>query len=668
MTSLHSLNLGILAHVDAGKTTLTERFLYTAGVIDAIGSVDRGTTQTDTLALERQRGITIKSAVASFTIGDVAVNLLDTPGHPDFIAEVERVLNVLDGVILVISAVEGVQAQTRVLLRTLQRLGLPTLLFVNKIDRGGARSADLLAAIRDKLTPAIVPMGTVAALGTRDARALPYSPDDPRFTAPLAALLAEHDDAILAALVDGVDGPALTSPATLRRALAAQTHRALVYPVFFGSAMTGAGVGDLFDSIPDLLPVAHGDLAAPVSGTVFKIERDATGAKVAYVRLFAGTLRPRDRLRVGRDQQAKVTAIRVVDRGAEVERAELVAGEIGKLVGLGAVQIGDAIGTPPAAHAQHYFAPPTLETVITPRHPRDHLALRAALDQLAEQDPLINLRQDDPRHELALSLYGEVQKEVIQDTLAAQYGIAADFRTTTMRYVERPRGSGEAVEVKFIAPNPFVATVGLRIESAAPGSGIAFRLEPGVLGKMPPAFFKAVEETVTQTLRQGLYGWQVIDCVVTMFRAGYAGKHSLGHQYFNKSMSSTGEDFRLLTPLVLMDALKRAGTTVCQPIQRFDLEIPTASLTPMLRVLARLGAVPRTTEAHGAAYLLGGDIPAGQVHALQLQVPHLTSGEGVLECVFDRYDPVRGAPPIRPRTDNNPLDWREYLLRLGKRV
>ncbi|HEY7832850.1 MAG TPA: GTP-binding protein, partial [Ktedonobacterales bacterium] len=157
---MHSLNLGILAHVDAGKTTLTERFLYTAGVIDAIGSVDCGTTQTDTLALERQRGITIKSAVASFTIGDVAVNLLDTPGHPDFIAEVERVLNVLDGVILVISAVEGVQAQTRVLLRTLQRLGLPTLLFVNKIDRGGARSDDLLAAIRDKLTPAIVPMGT----------------------------------------------------------------------------------------------------------------------------------------------------------------------------------------------------------------------------------------------------------------------------------------------------------------------------------------------------------------------------------------------------------------------------------------------------------------------------------------------------------------------------
>src|SRR5690606_8057029 len=158
---VRTLNLGILAHVDAGKTSLTERLLYNAGVIDAVGSVDAGSTQTDFLALERQRGITIKSAVVSFAIGDVAVNLIDTPGHPDFIAEVERVLNVLDGAVLVISAVEGVQAQTRVLMRTLQRLGIPTLIFVNKIDRAGAQDALTLEAIAEKLTPAIVSMGSV---------------------------------------------------------------------------------------------------------------------------------------------------------------------------------------------------------------------------------------------------------------------------------------------------------------------------------------------------------------------------------------------------------------------------------------------------------------------------------------------------------------------------
>src|SRR5205809_4160188 len=156
---MRTLNLGILAHVDAGKTTLTERLLYGAGVIDAVGSVDRGTTQTDSLPLEQQRGITIKAAVVSFAIGDVTVNLIDTPGHPDFIAEVERVLSVLDGAVLVVSAVEGVQPQSRILMRALKRLRIPTLLFVNKLDRAGADDERVLRAISERLSSAIVPMG-----------------------------------------------------------------------------------------------------------------------------------------------------------------------------------------------------------------------------------------------------------------------------------------------------------------------------------------------------------------------------------------------------------------------------------------------------------------------------------------------------------------------------
>src|SRR3954463_6301066 len=190
-----TLNLGILAHVDAGKTTLTERLLHAAGVIHELGNVDKGTTQTDTLALEQQRGITIKTAVAAFTIGDVAVNLIDTPGHPDFIAEVERVLSVLDGAVLVVSAVEGVQAQTRVLMRALRRLRVPTLVFVNKTDRAGARGAAVLAAIRAKLSPGAVPAGL-------------------RGRALLEAL-AEHDDALLTAYLD--DAP--VAEPDLRRAL-----------------------------------------------------------------------------------------------------------------------------------------------------------------------------------------------------------------------------------------------------------------------------------------------------------------------------------------------------------------------------------------------------------------------------------------------------------------
>src|SRR6266540_3123315 len=332
------LNLGSLAHVDAGKTSLTERLLYTAGVIDEVGSVDDGSTQTDSLELERQRGITIKSAVVSFAVDDVTVNLIDTPGHPDFIAEVERVLSVLDGAVLVVSAVEGVQPQTRVLMRTLQRLRVPTLIFVNKIDRGGARYDRVLQGISEKLTAAIIPMGSASGLGTRGARFTPYAAADAGFTSRMVDLLADHDDAFLAAYVD--DETAV-SYGQLRGELAAQSRQALVHPVFFGSAITGAGVDSLIAGVKELLPAAAGEVDGPVSGAVFKVERGPAGEKIAYVRMFSGTVRTRDRLRFRRDDEGKVTAISVFDRGSAVQRASVAAGQIGKLWGLGDVQIGD---------------------------------------------------------------------------------------------------------------------------------------------------------------------------------------------------------------------------------------------------------------------------------------------------------------------------------------
>ena len=660
---MSTLNLGILAHVDAGKTTLTERLLYAAGVIDEIGSVDDGSTQTDSLALERRRGITIKSAVVSFAVDGVTVNLIDTPGHPDFIAEVERVLSVLDGAVLVISAVEGVQTQTRLLMRALRRLGIPTLLFVNKIDRGGADTDRTLRGIAETLTPAIVPMGSAGGLGTRGASFTPYGAADS--VDRLVDLLAEHDDALLAAWVD--DEAALPWR-RLRGELAAQTGRALVHPVFCGSAITGAGVDALIAGIGELLPAAGGDAGGPVSGTVFKVERGPAGEKVAYVRMFSGTVRVRNRLRFGRDGEGRVTAIAVFERGPARRRGSLAAGQIGKLWGLDGVRIGDPVGTPPAAHAaRHRFAPPTLETVVVPCRPADKGALHAALAQLAEQDPLIDLRQDDLRQELSVSLYGEVQKEVIQATLADDFGVEVEFRESTTICIERPAGTGAAAEIMGEEPNPFLATVGLRVEPAPPGSGVRFRLEVE-LGSMPFAFFRAVEDTVRATLRQGLHGWEVTDCTVTMTHSGYLGKHGLGHQYFNKSMSSTGEDFRNLTPLVVMSALRRAGTVVHEPIHRFRLDLPADTLGAVLPVLARLRAVPGAPVARGSWYLLEGELPAARAHQLQRELPALTRGDGVLESAFDHYRSVRGPVPTRPRTDHNPLDRQEYLLHVMRRV
>jgi ribosomal protection tetracycline resistance protein len=676
------LNLGILAHVDAGKTSLTERLLYTAGVIGEIGSVDDGSTQTDSLALERQRGITIKSAVVSFHVGETTVNLIDTPGHPDFIAEVERVLTVLDGAVLVVSAVEGVQPQTRILMRALRRLGIPALIFINKIDRGGADPERVLRDIRDKLTPRVIALGAVSLAGTRAARFMPFPPADPAFTAATMELLADHDDEFLSAYVNGTPVPR----PRLRRELVSQARTGAVYPVLAGSAITGAGIAELNACLGTFLPASAGDPGGPLNGTVFKIDRGPGGLKTAYVRMTSGTLCARDRVRFGgstggsgdgsdrsggsggsgggRGGKATVTAVSTSD-GASLARA----GQIARVAGLSGVRIGDVLRAAHAdvteqAAADHYFAPPSLETAVVPVRDCDRVALHAALSQLAEQDPLINLRRAG--HEIYISLYGEVQKEVIEATLSDEFEVAVTFRETTTICVERPVGTGESVERINVPPNPFLAGVGLRV-AAADFEGVRFRL--GVSpGAMPAAFFKAVEETVHETLAQGLSGWQVTGCLVTMTHSGYWPRQSHAHATFDKSMSSTAGDFRNLTPLVVMEALARAGTAVFEPQHRFVLEIPAERSVVTLQALPRLDAVPLQTQPRGSSCLIEGEIPAARVRDLERELPTLTGGEGVLETTFDRYRQVRGAAPARPRTDHNPLNRKEYLLHVARRV
>ncbi len=649
------LNLGILAHIDAGKTSLTEHLLFASGVRQELGSVDQGSTLTDSMALERQRGITIRSAVASFMIEDTQVNLLDTPGHPDFIAEVERVLGVLDGAVLVVSAVEGVQAQTRILMRALRRLRIPTLVFVNKIDRRGADPQRIRSDLAERLTNDILPMGEVTDPGTPDADFHLFTADDPSFRDRLAERLAENSDGILTAYVEDV---ALSSD-RLRKELGGQVARSMVIPVYFGSAITGRGVRTLMAGIRELLPAVEGSAGGDLSAAVFKIDREASGEKVAYVRVFTGTIQVRSRLPFGNGKSGKVTGIALFVDGTTVPSATLLPGQIGMLWGLTDIRIGDMIGSGDGG-SRRQFAPPTLETVILPRTPADKAALGAALAQLVEQDPLINLRQDDIRQETYVSLYGEVQKEVIQATLAEDFGVGVDFRETTTICVERPVGSGSCVEVLRMGDNPYLATVGLSVELGAPDSGVAFRL--GVeLGSMPLAFFKAVEETVAATLREGLHGWEVIDCVVTMTRAGYLARQSHSHGSFDKSMSSTAGDFRYLTPLVLMNALRQAGTVVHEPLHQFHLELPADLYASILPVLSKLGAVPQLPRITGDLCMLEGEIPAARVNALQQQLPALTRGEGVLDSSFKRYSPVHGAVPERPRTGIDPLDRTAYL-------
>ncbi|WP_160007932.1 translation factor GTPase family protein [Rhizobium sp. 18055] len=649
---MRTLNLGILAHVDAGKTSLTERLLFHAGVIRTLGGVDTGDTQTDTLQLERERGITIRSAVASFSADGTRINLLDTPGHPDFIAEVERVLGVLDGAVLVVSAVEGVQAQTRVLMRALVRLKVPTIIFLNKIDRRGADDENALVNLRSRLTEAIVPMGRVIAPGTPEAAYHAGTWADRDFRSTVLQALAERDDDLIAAFADDRDIPA----ETLRHRLAEQTAKGLICPVFSGSAITGAGIAELMTGIAAFLPATAPATDAPASAAVFKIERNGAGEKVALARVFSGAIRVRDRIAVAgkdkdrdRDRDNRITDIEVFAEGRVERRDVAEAGDIARIRGLADIRVGDWIGERSAA-PQRQFAPPMLESVIVPNDPAAAPLLWKALSQLAEQDPLINLRHGNDQHAISVSLYGEVQKEVIEHALKADYGLDVRFLETSPIYVERIIGTGSAVEH---APDPFLATIGLSVEPAESDGRHLLRSEIDP-GSAPPFAFKAIDDALEDAFRQGIYGWQVINAAVSLTEV----------TRLRKWTTSTPADHRNLTPLVLATALQTAGTEVCEPVDRITIDMPAAALPRVQSLLMRLGASLDPPVLPEEMAVLSGTIAAISVHAVQRALPSLTSGLGTMEMEFSGYRAFIGPPPVRRRSGPNPFSRNEYLAQL----
>lgn len=664
---MKTLNIGILAHVDAGKTSLTERLLFNAGVITTLGSVDQGNTQTDSMALERQRGITIRAAVTSFTVGSLKLNLIDTPGHPDFIAEVERSLRVLDAVIMVISAVEGIQPQTRVLMRALQRLRVPTLIFVNKIDRMGARDAKLVADMRDKLFPHVIAMNTVRSISTRQVQVFPR--DRGAFTQELQTLLADNNEAFLKMLVNDPEKLTLT---VCQKELVAQIQQMQVCPVFFGSAIQGVGIQDLTQAFGVYFTPMQVEAQTSLSAVIFKIERGGRGEKIAYLRIYSGELQAHKLVDLYTPEaktatSTKVTAMQSFQDGKTKDVSIAHAGDIIKVWGLTDGKINDYLGQPPRSNRKPSLARPSLEVVVTPSTASDAPRLYNALQSISEQDPFVEVRQNPRDHTVSVRLCGEVQKEVIEDTLANEYGIKVAFREIKTICIERPVGTGQGVEVG-VRGDPYLGKVGLRIEPGPVGSGIQYRLATDVLGTMPQAFFTAIEETVPKALQQGMYGWHVTDCVVTLTHTGFWPRQSHAHANFDKSMSSTAGDFRTMTPLALMQALKQAKTIVYEPMNRFELDIPQAVLAQVMQSLldveARLDRPPISSKD---TIRLEGVIPARRTFAFERQVPDLTVGEGVFVAELSEYQEARGVPLVRERTDNNPFDRREYLRRILKR-
>ncbi|WP_346988152.1 translation factor GTPase family protein [Bacillus sp. SW7] len=643
-----TINIGIVAHVDAGKTSLTERILYETNVIKEVGRVDSGSTQTDSMELERQRGITIKASVVSFFIDDVKVNVIDTPGHADFIAEVERSFRVLDGAILVISAVEGVQAQTKILMRILQKLNIPTILFVNKIDRSGANTERVVKQIKTILSNETFPFYSVQNEGTKEARIIEYKSYD-----DCIERLAPYNESLLESFVNNE----IVTDTLLREELEKQIQQANLYPIFFGSALTGIGVTELLENILALFPANNPSQDEELSGIVFKIEREPSGEKIAYVRVFSGTLHVRKYVHIQRDQslshKEKIKKMCIFHNGNVVQTSTVPSGDFCKVWGLNNIKIGDIIGERTDYIKDIHFAEPQMEAAIN-AVPKERIHdLYAALMELCEEDPLIKVWKDDIHDELYIRLFGEVQKKVIETTLYEKYNLQVTFSNTRVVCMEKPIGIGNSVEVMGEKANPFYATIGFKVERGELNSGITYTL--GVeLGSLPLAFHKAIEDTVFQTLKQGLYGWEVTDISVTLTHTGYA------------SPVTTASDFRNLTPLVLMDALKQAETYVYEPVNEFELTVPEHAISTAMYKLAAIPATFAEPIFNNDSYQLTGSLPVAKTENFKRMLHSFTEGEAVFITKPAGFTKIMAPFPTRKRVDNNPLNRKDYLLHVLK--
>jgi len=600
---LKKLNIGIIAHVDAGKTTLTENILFLGGAIKQAGRVDKGDTRTDSMAVERRRGISVRAAATSFFHGEVKFNLIDTPGHVDFVAEVERSLTVLDGVVLVISAKEGLQSQTRILMDTIKARKIPTVIFINKIDRMGADIAQVVESANKYMDGRLVSTQVI----THNGNIQPLSPDELSQTA--IETLCNHDEGLLEKYVDNRE----ITPADFMHSFTNLSSTGQLYPVFYGSALHAIGVENLLTNLPHYLPTADANSDAPLSAVVFKV--DNSGEKrLVYARLFSGTLATRDP-----GAEIKLTRLGGLSNGKIIDTNLVEAGDIAVLYHTN-LAVGDILGQLPPASKRVKLGSPTLNVEVVPENPEERRALYNALTSLADEDPLLGLNTENT---FSVRLFGEVQMEILREILAERYGIAAEFAAARTIYAEAPTQAASAV-IGF-GKTFFSAGVGFSVEPLPRGSGIVYETAVSY-GELTSGFQVAVEEAVMEACQRGLMGWEITDMRVVFDFSQY------------DSVSSTPAAFRNLVPLVLMQALKEAEMVLLEPILEFELRVPESAISKAMYDMQMLNASDYdATAMPDGTMLITGLVPSDTARGYGAKVGSYTEGRGSFMTKFHGY-------------------------------
>lgn len=635
---LKIINIGILAHVDAGKTTLTESLLYSSGAIKELGSVDSGTTKTDTMFLERQRGITIQTAITSFQRENVKVNIVDTPGHMDFLADVYRSLSVLDGAILLISAKDGVQSQTRILFHALRKMNIPIIFFINKIDQNGINLPDVYQDIKDKLSDDIIIKQTV------NLNLKPYVID---YTEPEQwETVIVGNDYLLEKYTIGKT----LNIAELEKEENERIQSCSLYPVYHGSAKNNIGIKQLIEVITSKLFSPTQLNSDKLCGNVFKVEYSDDGQRLVYVRLYSGTLHLRDSVNISEKEKIKVTEMYTSINGElrQIDKAE--PGEIiilkNELLKLNNV-LGDKKRLP---HREILENPlPMLQTTIEPCKSVQREKLLDALFEISDSDPLLQYYVDTVTHEIVLSFLGEVQMEVTCTLIQEKYHIEIETRKPTVIYMERPLKKSEFTIDIEAPPNPFWASIGLSVTPLPLGSGIQYESLVS-LGYLNQSFQNAVMEGIRYGCEQGLYGWKLTDCKICF-------KYGL---YY--SPVSTPADFRMLAPIVLEQAFRKSGTELLEPYLSFEIYVPQEYLSRAYNDASKYCANILNTKLKGNEVILIGEIPARCIQEYRNSLTFFTNGRSVCLTELKGYQVTNIKSAFQPRRPNNRIDKVRHMF------
>ncbi|OGO34996.1 MAG: translation elongation factor G [Chloroflexi bacterium RBG_16_57_11] len=676
MARLHPLeryrNIGIIAHIDAGKTTTTERILFYTGKTHRLGSVDDGTTVTDWMEQERERGITIVSAAVSAEWKGYQINIIDTPGHIDFTAEVQRSLRVLDGGIVIFDAVQGVEPQSETVWRQADRYGVPRICFVNKMDRVGASFENSVNMIRERLgaNPIVMqaPIGTEASFsGVVDLLAqkaviweeelgkeaseidVPPDmlPDVEAMRAQMVEQIVETDDVLTIQFLEGKEISVKDLKAALRRAVIA----GVATPIFCGSSLRNKGVQPVLDAVIDYLPSPDdippvvgthpktGDDVerpaldnAPLSALVFKIVTDPYVGRLAYMRVYSGKLTQGEMVfNSSKDRRERVGRLLRMYADRREDITEVLAGDIGAVLGMKETFTGDTLSdiSHPILLETITFPEPVISVSIEPKTTADQDKMAEALRKLSEEDPTFVVRTDEETGQTIISGMGELHLEVLVDRMLREFRVQARVGRPQVAYRESITLPVSKVEYRYVKQTGGRGQYGhvvLSMEPAEPGSGILF--ENAIVGGIiPKEYIPAVEKGVREAAEGGiLAGYPATDIKVRLYNGSF-------HEVDSNEMA-----FKMAGTLAFKEGALRAGPILQEPIMKVEVLCPEDFLGDILGQLsARRGEILGMENRPGGVQAVRSMVPMAEMFGYATDLRSATQGRGVFTMEFDHY-------------------------------